>query len=319
MEELAAHGAAHGASLTADAPPFLCFEGIRYWRYIDAFHDTTPRLAEMDRAGVDCQVLSLGPPMLYWAPPALGLRLARIWNDEIAKVVRAHPDRFVALAALPLQDVDASLIELDRAVGDLGLSGVAVGSNVHGTPLDDRSLWPFYERVEQLDVPIFIHPINPLGQPKMHDYRLDLVVGFPFDTTLAAVRLVCCGVLERFPRLRVCLAHLGGALPFLRERIVIGHRVSTVFGAAMAITESPEKYLERFWLDSVSYYDPAMMAGIACVGAPHIVLGSDAPFAVGDLGRSVASIRGLTFLSEGEREAILGPNALEWLGRGLER
>ncbi len=82
----------------------------------------------------------------------------------------------------------------------------------------------------------------------------------------------------------------------------------------MAITESPEKYLERFWLDSVSYYDPAMMAGIACVGAHHIVLGSDAPFAVGDLGRSVASIRGLTLLSEGEREAILGPNALEWLG-----
>src|SRR5712691_7736670 len=182
MEELAAHSPAHGASFTADAPA---------------------RLHERDRFGVDCQVLSLGPPMLYWAPPALGVRLAGIWNDEIAKVVRAHPDRFVGLAALPLQDVDASLIELDRAVGDLGLSGVAIGSNVHGTPLDDQSLWPFYERAEQLDASIFLHPINPLGQPKMHDYRLDLVVGFPFDTTLAAVRLVYGGVLERFPRLRI--------------------------------------------------------------------------------------------------------------------
>ena len=204
--------------------------------------------------------------------------------------------------------MDASLHELDRAGGDLGLSGVAIGSNVHGTPLDDHSLWPCSERVEQLDVPMFIHPINPLGQPKMHDYRLDLVVGFPFDTTLVAVRLVYGGVLERFPRLRICLAHLGGALPFLRERIVIGHRVSTVFGKV------PE-----LWLDSVSYYDPAMMAGIACVGSHLIVLGSDAPFAVGDLGRSVASIKGLPFLSEGERAAILGPNALDWLGRGIKR
>src|SRR5712691_5109189 len=132
MEEFRAHGPAHGVSLTADAPPFLCFEGIRYWRYTDAFHDPTPRLADMDRAGVDRQVLSLGPPMLYRAEPALGRRLARIWNDEIARVVRAHPDRFTGLAALPLQDVDAALAELERAVGDLGLAGVAIGSNVHG-------------------------------------------------------------------------------------------------------------------------------------------------------------------------------------------
>jgi len=315
MEELATHGSAHGVSLTSDAPPFLCFEGIRYWRYVASFHDVTPRLQEMDRAGVDRQVLSLGPPMLYWAEPKLGLRLARIFNDEMARTVRSHPDRFVALAALPLQDVAAALGELERAIGDLRLAGVGIGSNIHGRPLDHPDLLPFWERCEALDVPVFVHPINPLGQPAMHDYRLDLVVGFPFDTTLAAVRLVYAGVLERFPRLRVCLAHLGGALPFLRERIAIGYRVGREhFGAAMSIAQSPERYLERFWLDSVSYYDPAMMAGVACVGAHHIVMGSDAPFAVGDLARSVAAIRGLTFLSQAERDGILGPNALAWLG-----
>ena len=313
MEEVAAHGAAHGVSLTADVPPFLCFEGIRYWRYVDLFHDPTPRLAEMDRAGVDRQVLSLGPPMLYWAEPALGRRLARIWNDEIAKVVRAHPDRFTGLCALPLQDVGAALGELERAVSDLGLAGVGIGSNVHGRPLDDERLWPFYERAEALDAPIFIHPINPLGQPAIHDYRLDLVVGFPFDTTLAAVRLVYGGVLERFPRLRICLAHLGGALPFLRERIVIGHRVGREFGVSIAIAQSPEAYMERFYFDTVSYYEPALLAGIACVGADRLVLGSDAPFAVGDLGRSVTSIRNLTFLPRRDRERILGANAERFL------
>jgi len=308
MEAIAAHGPAHGVRLTADAPPFLCFEGITYWRYTDAFHDVDARLALMDRAGVDRQYLSLGPPMVYWAPPELGLALSRVHNDELAKVARGHPDRFVGFAAVPLQDPPRALAELERAV-DLGLRGVGIGSNVHGRPLDHPDLWPFYERVEALDLPIFIHPINPPGQPHIHDYRLDLVVGFPMDTTIAAVRLIYSGVLERFPRLRICLAHLGGALPFLRERVVIGYQVGAVFGAGITITKSPEAYLERFWLDSVSYYDPAMLCGIAAVGADRIVLGSDAPFAVGDLARSVASIRALTVLPARDRERILGENA----------
>lgn len=314
MELLAAQGPAHGASLTDDSPPTLCFEGIKFWRYAPAFHDPALRLEQMDAAGVDRQVLSLGPPMVYWAPPALGLALARVFNDEIAKVVRAHPDRFVAFAALPLQHVGLALQELDRAVGDLRLSGVAIGSNIHGKPLDDPDLAPFWERVEQLDLPVFIHPINPLGQPAIHDYRLDLVVGFPMDTTIAAARLIYSGIMARHPRLRVCLAHLGGALPFLRERILIGYRVGREhFGAAMGITTSPEALIERFWLDSVSYYDPAMLAGIACVGADHVVMGSDAPFAVGDLARSVQSIRALEALPVRDRERILGENALVYL------
>jgi aminocarboxymuconate-semialdehyde decarboxylase len=316
MEALAAAGPAHGVSLTADAPPFLCFEGIRFWRYTDGFHDVDARLRQLDAAGVDTQVLSLGPPMVYWAPPELGLRLARIHNDEIAKVAHAHPDRFVGFAAVPLQDPSRTLAELDRAV-DLGLRGVGIGSNVHGVPLDAPALWPFYARVEALDLPLFIHPINPPGQPRIHDYRLDLVVGFPMDTTLAATRLVYGGTLERFPRLRICLAHLGGALPFLRERIALGYRVGREhFGADIAIAQSPETYLERFWLDSVSYYEPAMAAGVACVGVERIVMGSDAPFAIGDLRRSVESIRALSFLPVRDRERILGANAVAYLTGG---
>ncbi len=313
MDAVAAHGPSHGASLSADIPPFLCFEGIRYWRYTAAFHDVDARLRRMDAAGVDMQYLSLGPPMVYWAPPALGLSLCRLYNDEISKVARAHPDRFVGFAAIPLQDPVRAVAELDRAA-ELGLRGVGMGSNVHGRPIDHADLWPVYEQIQALDLPIFIHPINPLGQPHIHDYRLDLIVAFPMDTTIAAVRLVYSGVLERFPRLRVCLAHLGGALPFLKERIAIGFRVGREhFGADMPIATSPETYLERFWLDSVSYYDPALLAGIACVGVEHIVMGSDAPFAIGDLARSVESIRSLTALPARDRGRILGANAEAFL------
>ncbi|MBI3635974.1 MAG: amidohydrolase family protein, partial [Candidatus Rokubacteria bacterium] len=175
MEVLAAHGPAHGASLTDDASqPFLCFEGIKYWRYTEAFHDAGIRLRQMDAAGVDQQYLSLGPPMVYWAPAALGLRLARVYNDEIARVARAHPDRFVAFAAVPLQDATLAVEELERAVA-LGCRGVGIGSNVHGRQLDDPALAPFWARAEALGLPVFIHPISPAAHGDIHDYRLDLV------------------------------------------------------------------------------------------------------------------------------------------------
>lgn len=315
MEALAAHGPSYGVSLTADQPPVLCFEGIRFWRYLPAFHDVDLRLKQMDAAGVDRQVLSSGPPMVYWADGELGLRLARIFNDEIARVVREHPDRFTGLAVLPLQAPELTLGELDRAVNDLGLAGVGIGSNIHGIQLDDPRLAPFFARAEALDAPIFIHPINPAGHGNIHDYRLDLAVAFPFDTTVAAARLIYGGVLDRHPRLRICLAHLGGALPFLRERIAIGFRVGREhFGAAFEATSSPETLIERFWFDTVSYYAPALLAGLACIGADRLVIGSDAPFAVGDLERSVLEIREFTFLPERDRLKILGANALAFLG-----
>ncbi|MBI2492596.1 MAG: amidohydrolase, partial [Candidatus Rokubacteria bacterium] len=238
----------------------------------------------------------------------------RVYNDETAAVVRRHPDRFVGFAAVPLQRPEAALAELERAIHGLGLTGVGIGSNIHGTQLDHPDLAPFWARVEALGVPLFIHPINPAGHGNLHDYRLDLAVGFPFDTTIAAARLIYSGVLERHPRLRICLAHLGGALPALRERLVIGWQVGReAFGAAFKITRSPEHDLELLWFDTLSYYAPALLAGIACVGADRLLIGSDAPFAVGDLARSVTEIEGFAFLTARDRARILGENALRYL------
>ena len=315
MEAVAAHGPAHGVRLTNGVPPTLCFEGIDFWRYTPAFWDEDARLREMDAAGVDRQVISLGPPMAYWAEPELGLQLCRIFNDEMAAVVARHPDRFLALAALPLQDTALALAELKRAVGDLGLAGVGIGSNVHGVQLDDPRLRTVFEEADARELALFVHPINPAGHGNIHDYRLDLAVGFPMDTTIAAARLVYSGIVERCPRLRICLAHLGGALPVLRERLAIGFRVGREhFGAAFGLTGSPEASLERLYVDTISYYEPALLAGLACVGADRLVIGSDAPFAVGDLARSVREIRSFPFLPERDRQKILGDNALRFLG-----
>lgn len=315
MEVVGAHGPKYGVSLTGDDPPFLRFEGIRFWRYAAAFHDVDARLRQMDAAGVERQVLSLGPPMMYWADPDLALRLCRVFNDEIAAVVRRHPDRFVGLAALPLQHAGHALAELDRAVHDLGLAGVGIGSNVQGMQLDDPRLLPVFETADERALPVFVHPINPAGHGDIHDYRLDLAVGFPFDTTIAAARLVYSGLVERCQRLRICLAHLGGALPFLRERIAIGFRVGKEhFGAAFKASARAEASIERFYFDTISYYEPALLAGLACVGVDRLVIGSDAPFAVGDLARSVGEIRAFSFLPERDRHKILGENALRFLG-----
>lgn len=317
MEELARVGAAFGIGLerTNGGPERLRFEGITFWAYEPSFWDVEARLASLDAAGVDLQVLSMGPPMVYWAPAADGRRLCQMLNDAVADVVRQHPTRFAGLIALPFQDTRLALGELERA-RDLGLVGVQVGSNIHGKPLDHPDLWPIYERLAAEDLPLFIHPINPLGQPAIHDYRLDLSLGFPFETTVAAARLVFGGVMERFGGLRVCLAHLGGALPYLQERLDLGWRTRRTFpGNRTELTRPPSEYFRRFYLDSISYSDAALACALALYGADHLVLGSDAPFALGDLQLSVDHIRNFPNASAADKEMILSGTALRLLRR----
>lgn len=308
-----------GVRARPDGTRYLWFEGIEYWTYAPPFHDVGMRLREMDAAGVDLQVLSIGPPMVYWAEPEFGLRLCQIYNDAMAGVTRAHPDRFAAFAALPLQDPPLALKELERCAADLGARGVGFGTTIGGHPLDNRSLWPVYERLQALELPIFVHPISPCGGGNIHDYRMDITLYFPFETTVAAARLVLGGVLEAFPRLQFCLAHLGGALPYLRERLDLGWQVQQKFHAkGVAIDRPPSSYLSRFYLDNLAYSesaysDTALLCALACVGSDHIVVGSDAPFPVGELRRSVEFIRRCQLLSEAERERILGGNAVRLL------
>ena len=274
------------------------------------FYDLPARLKEMNRAGVQVHALSLTFPMVYWADAELGTRLARAVNDGMSAAHRAYPDRFVGLATLPMQDVRRSVEELDRAARLPGIRGVYLGSNVNGRELDDPAFLPVWERIDELELPAFLHPLNVIGANRLGPYYLTNLLGNPFDTAVAAARLIFGGVLDRFPRLSVCLPHAGGALPYLIGRLDRGKKVRR---ECAHLKRLPSAYLRRFTYDTISHAAAPLRYLIEQVGADRVMVGSDYCF---DLGydRPVQVVTSLKGLSKAEQARILGGNAAKLLG-----
>lgn len=304
LEAIEKEGAAYGASLRRDGgDPTILVGGRPYGPITRHYYETKPRLADMDRAGVDMQILSLNPPMVYWADAAMGARLARLYNDELAATVSGRSDRLAGLATVPLQDVPGAVAELERAIGQHALRGVYIGSNVCGKDLDHPDLLPFFATAEALRAPVFIHPIDVLGVERLRSYYLHNGLGNPFDTAVAAARLIFGGVLDRFPRLQVCLAHAGGALPYLMGRLDRVYRVRKE--ARGNLRRSPSAYLRRFYYDTIAHHGPALRYLVGLVGADRVALGSDYRFDMGSLD-PVRAVRALRPLSRKDGSAILG-------------
>lgn len=275
-------------------------------------YDLDERLGDMARIGVDMQVLSLGPPGAEVGTARDSVDLTRLWNDQIAAVVQRDPLHFTALAALPMQMPDEAVRELGRAIGELGLRGAQVFSNAAGKPLDAPEFWPVYERAQELDVPIFIHPNTPACTAGMLDLGLMTMLALPMDTSLTAARLILSGVMEKFPRLTLVLAHLGAVLPYLIGRFdaVAQTLVRSGPDDSPVITQPPSLYLKRFYMDTVSHHAPAYYCALQTVGADRIVLGSDYPYSRWDL--AVEVIEELD-LPRADKEKIYGENAARLL------
>ncbi len=238
--------------------------------------DLEKRIEYLDRYGIDMQVLSTPRSSDYSAED--GVELAKITNDGIAEVVRKYPRRFIGLASVPIKDKANSLDELNRAINELGFKGVCISSNIGGIPLDSEYLWPFYKRIVELDVPIFVHPGFPVGADKMKDYGLGPIIGFELDLILAQARLIYGGVLEEFPTLKFIFSHLGGGIPFLKERIENGLEFGKkVPDKKPRISKQPSHYLELLYFETVSFYKPAIMCAIQCSGVDKILFGTDYP------------------------------------------
>lgn len=280
---------------------------------VPGHHDIEFRERALDRAGVDVQVLTLTTPGVHVEEPATALRLARITNDAFARIVEERSARFTALATLPMNDPDASIAELARAVGELDLPGAMVFSNIEGVPLADERYWPLWERAEELGAVIYVHPTAPVGVEAMTDYWLMPLIGFPFDTTLAAARLVFAGVPERFPGVRWVLAHLGGAIPYLAERLDRGFHAFPE--CRTRISQPPSQYLRRFYYDTVNFDAGALRLAAAFAGPERILAGSDYPHRIGSLESMLESVRGLE-AEEGFEGGILGANASRLLDLG---
>ncbi|HEV2549273.1 MAG TPA: amidohydrolase family protein [Stellaceae bacterium] len=269
------------------------------------FIDLKQRLADMDEQGVAVHALSLTGPMVYWADGEISHQLARAWNDAASAAHRAHPDRFVVLATLPMSDPDRALDELNRASKLPGVRGIYTGTNINDRDLDDPMFEPVLARIEALDLPLFLHPLAPVvGGKRLLPYSLPNLVGFPIDTTIAACHLIFGGVLDRHPTLRVNLPHAGGVLPTLVGRLDHGWNV---IAAAKKSANAPSSYLRRFTYDTIAHSKPLMEYVIAEVGVDRIMLGSDYCFVVG-YKHPVQFVDELR-LSPDERNMILGGTA----------
>jgi aminocarboxymuconate-semialdehyde decarboxylase len=261
--------------------------------------------------GVDTQVLTLTTPGTHVEEPAAAARLAGLVNDAFARVVADKRGRFAALATLPLNDPAASVTEFRRAMEQLRFRGAMVFSNVNGVALADQRFWNLYEVANEREAVLFIHPTNPVNVEAMKDYWLMPLVGFLFDTTLAAAGLVFSGVVERFPRIRWVLGHLGGAIPYLAERLDRGYGAFPE--CRKNIAQPPSTYLKRFYFDTVNFDPRAVEFAISFAGAGQIVAGSDYPHQIGSIEKMLESIGALR-IAEEDRARILGGNAARLLG-----
>jgi aminocarboxymuconate-semialdehyde decarboxylase len=268
--------------------------------------DIAYRADVLARDGVDTQVISLTTPGTHVEPPPRAVKLARLVNDSFAAIVRERSPRFAALATLPLCDPAASVAELRRAVEQLRFAGAMLFSNINGVALADERFEPLYAEADRLGAVLHIHPTSPVGVEAMTDYWLMPLVGFLWDTTLAAAKLVFAGVPERYPRIKWVLGHLGGAIPYIAERLDRGWRA---FGECRTqIERPPSEYLRRFYFDTVNFDTRALRFAADFGGVSQLLGGSDYPHAIGSIELMKQSIASAAF-SASERAQILGANA----------
>ena len=269
------------------------------------------RLKDMDRMGIDIQVISPLPTQYYyWTDGELGLKLARMQNDRVAEMVRAYPSRFVGMGTLPLQDVDRAVPELERVVKELGLRAIEISSNVNGVDFDDPRFQKFFAKVEELEALIFIHPMGFTHGERLREYYLTNVIGQPLDSTVAVSHLIFGGVLESHPRLKICVAHGGGYLPFYAGRMDHAYKVRPE--CQRLISQPPSTYLRQLYFDTVLYTGESLAYLVRQAGSEHVLLGTDYPADMGEAD-PVGYIGGVRSLSRAEKEKIWGGNAARLL------
>ncbi len=269
------------------------------------------RLKDMDKMGVDIQAVAPAPyHYFYFTEPAYGAELAREVNEGIANVVAQHPDRFVGMGSVPLQNAELAVQELEYCVKKLGLRGVEINTNVNGLNLTDPSLGleKFFAKANELGIVVFMHPLGYTQGDRLRNHYFNNVIGNPLETTVAVSHLIFDGVVARYPKIKFLAAHGGGFLAHYWARMDHAWRARP--DTRTVIKKKPSSYLEKFYFDSITF-DPRMLKQlIDRYGADHVMLGTDYPYDMGeDDPRGL--IAGVNRLSAADRRLIEGGNAMK--------
>ncbi len=267
------------------------------------------RLADMDRLGIDVQALSPSPGQyFYFAEAEVGRAAAQAVNDGMAAAVAAHPDRLVGMGTVPLQNVEMAVAEMQRCVRDLDLRGIEISSNVNGRDLHGEEFRPFFAAAEELGVLLFLHPLGFTHAQRMSEYYFNNLIGNPLESTLAVGHLIFGGVLDRYPGLRLCVAHGGGYLPAYWGRMDHGWRARG--DCSEHCRHAPSSYLRKMWFDTLVFDRDQLDSLVRTHGADRLCLGTDYPFDMSEPDPVGFHAR----LDEADKARIMGLNAADLLG-----
>jgi len=278
--------------------------------------DPQLRIADMDASGVDIQAISPSPfHYSYWADPELGREVARVANDRIAEIVGQHPDRFVPMCTVPLQSPELAVAELERCHKEHGMRGVEIGTNVERKELTRAGLEKFFAKVEELDMLIFIHPVGTTEGARMQDHYFTNLIGHPLESSLAIGHLIFDGYLERYPNLKICIAHGGGYLPGYWGRF--DHPYPTRADVHGDLPNPPSYYMKKLYFDSLVFTEAQLRHLIDAWGADHILMGTDYPYDMAETD-PVGHIDSVKDLSEADKAMVWGGNALRLMNLDIK-
>jgi aminocarboxymuconate-semialdehyde decarboxylase len=245
------------------------------------FFDPERQLLRMNALGIERSVVSLATPLVdYYVDAELAMKAARLCNDGFAQLVASDPRRFAAWAYLPMQEPSSAAAELRRCVREHGFVGGHLATNVRGTYLPDESFRPIFDTANELDVPLFLHPIDPPGRERTGEYELTVVSGYLFDTTINIMRMICSNFLDRYGKLKLVCAHTGAYSLMLRNRMQ--REVDTNAKLSKMLNRKVGDYLRDLYFDTVCFEPDYLRFAAGIVPAEHLLLGSDAPFPLGE-------------------------------------
>ena len=245
------------------------------------FFDPERQLSRMNTLGIERSVVSLATPLVnYYVDAELAMKAARLCNDGFAQLVASDPRRFAAWAYLPMQEPSSAAAELRRCVREHGFVGGHLATNVRGTYLPDESFRAIFDTANELDVPLFLHPVDPPGRERTGEYELTVVSGYLFDTTINIMRMICSNFLDRYGKLKLVCAHTGAYSLMLRNRMQ--REVDTNAKLSKMLNRKVGDYLRDLYFDTVCFEPDYLRFAAGVVPAEHLLLGSDAPFPLGE-------------------------------------